>query len=261
MDLKHIPCHGGHDPTKLRRWNYPGTREATKQVTASGEHGVCTLEEWFGSKLPSVVEPRVPGTYFTPNSTAMSSGGGTASFVFIRSIADAGFATISMELDELAGMLLDRACTKFKHWRLNALQMRLFLVAKAGPKPQLLAPEAFIKLVPLAVEATLESAGVTSGAWLVAVPTTPSGVSARGGVGVACSSDSPRSLKSLESAHGKSREAEASVEFWKLAHAAFPSAALKRTERVLLGGERLISSREFKAADFSESLVYCCHIE
>ena len=56
------------------------------------------------------------------------------------------------------------------------------LAKAAGPEPQLPAPEALKGLEPLAEEATLESAGVTSGAWLVAVPTTP-GSSGGGGGG------------------------------------------------------------------------------
>ena len=69
------------------------------------------------------------------------------------------------------GQVATLACKEFPRWRLDAGQVQLFLVAKAGaPKPLLLAPEAFKDLVPLAEEATLGSAGVTSGAWLVAVP-------------------------------------------------------------------------------------------
>jgi len=76
------------------------------------------------------------------------------------------------------------ACKEFPRWRLDAGQVRLFMLAKAaGPKPQLPAPEALKGLEPLAEEATLESAGVDSGAWLVAVPTTPGSSGGGGDVG------------------------------------------------------------------------------
>jgi hypothetical protein len=111
----------------------------------------------------------------------MSASGSITSFVFIKSSADAHFAVMSMELGELAGTMLDRACSKYTHWRLNALEMNLFLVAKAGVSmPQLLAPDTFKDLEPLSVDVTLESAGVSSGAWLVAVPTTPASSSSSG---------------------------------------------------------------------------------
>jgi hypothetical protein len=90
------------------------------------------------------------------------------------------FAYLTVELGELVGSLIERACSKYTHWQLNAGQVRLVMLAQAGPKPRLPASEALKVLEPLAEEATLESAGVTSGAWLVAVPTTP-GSSGGGG--------------------------------------------------------------------------------
>jgi hypothetical protein len=72
---------------------------------------------------------------------------------------------------------------------------------------------------------------------------------------VASSDARSRSVKSLELAHGKSREAQASVAFWKLTHAAFPGAALEPFRNRLLSGERLISSRFFKAIDHVDTFA------
>ena len=117
--------------------------------------------------------------------SAGGSTGGSTDFVWIKlatAKADA-FAYLTVELGELVGSLIERACSKYTHWQLNAGQIRLFMLAKAGPKPQLPAPEALKDLEPFAEEATLESAGMTSGAWLVAVPTTPSSSGGGGGGG------------------------------------------------------------------------------
>ena len=109
---------------------------------------------------------------------------------------------------------------------LSANKIRLFLVAKAGSKPKLPALETFKDMEPLAEEATLGSAGVTSKSWLVAVPSTPSG------------------------SNGGRDEAEASAAFWTLAHAAFPGATLEWVQRTLLDGVRPISNRFFSPATF-----------
>ena len=100
---------------------------------------------------------------------------------------------------------------------------------------------------PLAEEATLESAGVTSEAWLVVIPTIapPPVVLGKGASKVASS----------DASSCKSREAEASVAFWKLTHAAFPGAALEPFRNRLLSGERLISSRLFKATDHVDTFA------
>jgi hypothetical protein len=88
-----------------------------------------------------------------------------------------------MEVADVAAL----ACSSLA-WGLTPNRFRLFMVAKAGePRPQLPAPEAFTDLVPLAGEATLESAGVTTGAWLVAVPLVPAGSGGGGGVGESAS--------------------------------------------------------------------------
>jgi len=172
-------------------------------------------------------------------------GGTSIAYVWIKLDKDVVFAHLRIKRAVFVGEVTTLACSTFPRWRLDAGQVRLHPVTVSGMEPSEEEISAARATKPLAV-----SAAVTSGAWLVAVPSKPSGVSGGGGVEVARSSISPRSLKSLELAHGRSREAEASVEFWKLAHAAFPCAALQSSEQKLLGGERLISSREFKAADF-----------
>jgi hypothetical protein len=136
------------------------------------------------------------------------------------------------------------ACKEFPRWRLDAGQVRLHPVTVSGREPSEEEICAARATTPLAV-----SAAASSGAWLVAVPTSSSG--GGGNDWLARSSISPRSIKSLESAHGKLHEAEASVAFWTLAHNAFPGAALERVQRRLLDGERPISNRSFFARDSS----------
>ena len=102
----------------------------------------------------------------------MSAGGSAsgADYVWIKlaTAKEDAFAYLTVELGEFVGSLIERACSRYTHWRLNAGQVRLFVLAKAGPKPQLPTLEALKALEPLAEEATLDSAGVASGAWLVA---------------------------------------------------------------------------------------------
>ena len=117
----------------------------------------------------------------------MSAGGSTggSDHVWIKLVTakEDVFAKIFYSPGNDASDVAALACKEFTHWRLNAGQVRLFMLAKAGPKPQLPAPEALKDLEPFAEEATLESAGVTSGAWLVAVPTPPSSSGGGGGGG------------------------------------------------------------------------------
>ena len=103
----------------------------------------------------------------------------------------------------------------------------------------------------LSGEPLLSVETVIAGSWLLArVPPSAAADVGKGDEEVARSSSSPRSVKSLESAHSVSREAEASVAFWKLAHAAFPGAALEQVQSKLLYGIRPISNRSFDASDF-----------
>ncbi len=121
--------------------------------------------------------------------------GKMASCVFIKATSDAGFAAMTVELGELAGTLLDRACTKYTHWGLNALQMRLFLVQESGAAvPTTAAIEAALALEPLAV-----SAAVARGAWLVAVPTAaPGGPGSGGGPAGAAGAQAPSAPAAAE---------------------------------------------------------------
>ena len=110
----------------------------------------------------------------------MSAGGNKSisiDFVWIKLVTSVEDSFAYLETGCLfVGQVAALACKEFPSWHLDAGQVRLFLVAKAGaPKPQLPSLDAFKDLEPLAEEATLESAGVTSGAWLVAVPTTTTG--------------------------------------------------------------------------------------
>jgi len=97
-------------------------------------------------------------------------------FVWIKLVTSVEDSFAYLETGCLfVGQVAALACSSLA-WGLTANKIRLFLVAKAGaPKPQLPSLDAFKDLEPLAEEATLESAGVTSGAWLVAVPTTTTG--------------------------------------------------------------------------------------
>jgi hypothetical protein len=97
----------------------------------------------------------------------MSAGGsaGGTNYVWIKLDKDVVFAHLKIECAVFVGEVATIACKEFPRWRLDAGQVRLFMLAKAaGPKPQLPAPEALKGLEPLAEEATLESAGVDSGA-------------------------------------------------------------------------------------------------
>ena len=126
-------------------------------------------------------EENNPASSTTQSMSAGGSTGGT-DYVWIKlaTAKEDVFARVAITSSDLVTDVAERACSKYTHWQLNAGQVRLFMLAKAGPKPQLPASEAHKVLEPLAEEATLESARVDSGAWLVAVPTTP-GSSGGGG--------------------------------------------------------------------------------
>ena len=117
--------------------------------------------------------------------SAGGSTGGSTNFVWIKlaTAKEDVFAKVAITSSDLVTDVAERSCAKFPRWRLDAGQVRLFMLAMAGPKPQLPAPEALKDLKPLAEEATLESAGVTSGAWLVAAPATPDSSGGGGDVG------------------------------------------------------------------------------
>ena len=108
-------------------------------------------------------------------SAAGGSTGGTYVWIKLATAKEDAFAKIFFSPGQDVADVAALACKELSHWRLDAGQVRLFMLATPGPKPPLPAPEAFLHLVPLAEEAPLESAGVTSGAWLVAVHTRVSG--------------------------------------------------------------------------------------
>ena len=110
----------------------------------------------------------------------MSAGGSSTSFVFIKlaTAKEDAFAKVAFNASDLVTDVADRACKKYTHWRLNAAQVRIHLVAESGNEPSDKAIEAALASKPLSV-----SAGVTSGAWLVAVPTTPARGSGGGSIG------------------------------------------------------------------------------
>ena len=128
-----------------------------------------------------------PLTPASSPSRAMSAGGstgGSTDFVWIKlaTAKEDAFAKIFYPPGKDVSDVAALACSSLG-WGLTANKVRLFMLAKAGPKPQLPAPEALKDLKPLAEEATLESAGVTSGAWLVAAPATPDSSGGGGDVG------------------------------------------------------------------------------
>jgi hypothetical protein len=85
------------------------------------------------------------------------------------------FGALNVSPRELVAQVISRACASPNWAGLAANMVQLYLVARAGePRPlQPAIAEALSSLEPLAEEATLESAGVLSGAWLVAVPISP----------------------------------------------------------------------------------------
>ena len=118
---------------------------------------------------------------------AGSSAGGdsTNDYVWIKlaTAKEDVFAKVTITSSDLVTDVAERSCAKFPRWRLDAGQVQLFKLAEAGPKPQVPAPEEFKGLEPLAEEATLESVGVASKSWLVALSTTPGTSSSSGGSG------------------------------------------------------------------------------
>ena len=123
---------------------------------------------------------------------------GSSAYVWIKlaTAREDAFAKIFCPPGADASDVATLACASLG-WGLTANKVHLYMLAAAGPKPQLPAPEAFKDLEPLSEEAVLEGAGVTSGAWLVAVPTTPCGP---GGGGDAVASLG-RPFSSLPDAH------------------------------------------------------------
>ena len=114
----------------------------------------------------------------------MSAGGsaGGTNYVWIKlaTAKEDVFARLAITSSDLVTDVAERSCAKFPRWRLDAGQVRLHPVTVSGTEPS----EEEIGAAwapgtkPLAV-----SAAVTSGAWLVAVPTTPGSSGGGGDVG------------------------------------------------------------------------------
>lgn len=96
------------------------------------------------------------------------------SFVWIKlaTATDDVFAYLEFH-GVFVGQLAALACSSFPRWHVDEGQVRIYMVAKAGePKPnQSVIDEALASSDPLSEESTLESHGISSGAWLVAKPT------------------------------------------------------------------------------------------
>lgn len=98
---------------------------------------------------------------------AMSGGESVPAYVWIKLNKDAVFAYLSVEGAVVVGQVTALACKEFPRWRLDAGQVRLHPVTLvSGSEPSEEEIGAALAKQPLPV-----SAGVTSGAWLVAVPT------------------------------------------------------------------------------------------
>ena len=71
-------------------------------------------------------------------------------------------------------LLKARACEKFSHWGVNAGQVKLFALTKAGKAPTPAEIEAALLLKPLSPFDTLADAGIGSGSCILArVPPPP----------------------------------------------------------------------------------------
>ena len=122
--------------------------------------------------FPFLAPQAGPGHIFTTQ--AMSAGGSTggSNFVWIKLDRDVVFAHLRIESAVFVGEVTTIACKEFPRWRLDAGQVRIHLATVSGKEPSEEEICAARATTPLAV-----SASVTSGAWLVAVPATPSSVS------------------------------------------------------------------------------------
>jgi hypothetical protein len=88
---------------------------------------------------------------------------------FVRiALADAGsFAEVNIEEGDTISRLAKRACTEFPSWKADSAQLSLYLVAAGGkdtPSPSAVDSARHLDQIGW----SLEDAGISSGAWLVA---------------------------------------------------------------------------------------------
>ena len=101
------------------------------------------------------------------------------SFVWVTLVRDMPLADQDFGKVRLAGCtdvadVSERACETFSHWGVNAGQVKLFSVTKAGKAPTSAEIEAALLLKPLSPFDTLADAGIGSGSCLLArIPPPP----------------------------------------------------------------------------------------
>jgi hypothetical protein len=82
--------------------------------------------------------------------------------------ASGPFAELEAVSSDSVARLAKRACAEFPHWGVDADEIELFIVAKAGKAPSPAEIEAALLLEPLSPFDTLADAGIVSGSCLLA---------------------------------------------------------------------------------------------
>ena len=143
-----------------------GSLYAGGQMTMVCETGAVSARAPNDSDACSFPSPSQASSTPHPSTTqAMSAGGsaGGSDHVWIKLDKDVIFAHLKIEGAVFVGEVATIACKEFPRWRLDAGQVRLFRVAKAGDEPTEEEVGAARATEPLAV-----SAAVPRGAWLEA---------------------------------------------------------------------------------------------
>ena len=94
-----------------------------------------------------------------------------ASFVRIKLDGVGGYAEVDMLEGDTVALLAERACAELPSWRMDAAQLSLHLVAADGdeePSAEVTSRALLSSDGRLGVCKSLASAGVSSGAWLIA---------------------------------------------------------------------------------------------
>lgn len=95
-----------------------------------------------------------------------------SSFVYIKPINFDNFTSLDFLESDTATTLAERACSEFAHWGATAGQLSLYLVAQGGNREP--SDDAVRRVRSdgrrLGAAESLKSAGISSGAWLVAAP-------------------------------------------------------------------------------------------